>query len=63
MREHQSAARSTIDRTESDLATLVADLRSEGAITDDDAAEFRHRIATLAADLDGCTADRRQGER
>lgn len=54
MGEHPT--RSTIDRTESDLAAVVADLRADGAITADDAAEFRHRIETLAADLDGCTA-------
>ena len=43
-----------IDRTESDLETLVDELWTEGIVTDDDASEFSHRVEMIAAELRAC---------
>ena len=43
-----------IDRTETELAALVEELWTDGIVTDDDAAEFSHRVETIAAELRAC---------
>jgi hypothetical protein len=43
-----------IDRTETELESLVDDLCTQGVVTDDDAEEFAHRVETIAAELRAC---------
>ncbi|MFC5973888.1 hypothetical protein ACFPYI_21400 [Halomarina salina] len=43
-----------IDRTETELESLVEELWTGGIVTDDDAAEFSHRVETIAAELRAC---------
>ena len=43
-----------IDTTEAELASLVEELWTAGIVTDDDAAEFSHRVETIAAELRAC---------
>lgn len=54
MSRDDTALLADIDRTETDLETLVDELWTDGVVTDDDAAEFEHRLATLAAELRAC---------
>lgn len=52
--DDEAAALAAIDRTESGLNTIVNDLWTDGVVTDDDAAEFFHRVETIAAELRAC---------
>lgn len=54
MSEDPTGVLADIDRTATDLGDLIEGLRTEGAITDDDAEEFAHRTEMLGAELRTC---------
>lgn len=44
----------TIEASRSSLEAVIDDLRADGRLTGDDAAELVHRVDSLAADLAAC---------